>query len=961
MRRPAGAATARVAPAADVASSPRCGSPLHDSTRVPSKNSPNILYKRSYTAGAEGVRDGGTSSKNSTNILYKRSASHDSTLKTSMSIVHLQRATEPGRWTARDWYESNMAMSCRRFIRGRFFSFLTLICLFNALFLYDAFIVLQVPSNTELDIVLTAVFAVFLYEFVGLVLTDSTYPLGFFFWMDLIGTLSMLFDISYMLGSDATVPETVRDSSASDNVILVRAARAAKLGARAGRLSRVLKILRFMPFLYVRQTDQRKVKMATVITNQLNTVLAQRVAFLTISIVVMMPVFNLFAYPERDYSFTTWAELLAKNVKEVMESSGSPDGQAVIARLLSELQRFSDFYGEKQYGPYRVCYGQVLPGTDVFDCQPLQLAGQVLALPMDSSFQHPKRQASVREVSSDSFQAFYDMSLVEAQEATANMASLVLVITVMLGFGLLMSNSIAVVALTPLERMLGVVRGHCKQIFRFAAGIQNDTPDDDDDDEDNEFLLLEEVFKKLAAIASLSTLNHEPQVNSNMKEEDVIKLNWMQGTTSAVPPQHGGASALVGPRPRNSMTMLAVGTMASADNNPTDADERSPSRSPNRCSRTQSKDGNFMMDCIPPDVLVSLDSPDCDVLEWGKELKLGACGFIIMYKGFSSWWVGENVDGEKLRKFLGVLEKAYEPNHFHSFSHGVDVLYSVSRYMHLIDAGNFVSEVSEYLLLVAAVAHDVGHLGLNNQFLMESSHELALKYNDSSPMEMMHCSKLFHIVKNQECNIFCNFDKDLYKEVRKGIIAAILHTDMIKHNDMVKELGLLYQMNSDTFDKLSPGSVVNESQQNVQTTLNALLHCADISNAMKPWELCRRWADMVLDEFFAQGDKERELGMPVQFLNDRTKVSRPNSQVGFIEFVIAPLCEVCVQLFPQLDGLADNLGRNICKWNETWQAEANPDQAERDKVNARTQKVSLRCRALLRSKAGMLGAEQSPR
>jgi len=389
-------------------------------------------------------------------------------------------------WSWQGWYESSTAVSCRRFIRGKFFSLLTIICLFNALFLYDAFIVLQVPSNTELDIVLTTVFAVFLYEFVGLVLTDSTYPLGFFFWMDLIGTLSMLFDISYMLGSDATVPETVRDSSASDNVILVRAARAAKLGARAGRLSRVLKILRFMPFLYVRQTDQRKVKMATVITNQLNTVLAQRVAFLTISIVVMMPVFNLFAYPERDYSFTTWAELLAKNVKEVMESSGSPDGQAVIARLLSELQRFSDFYGEKQYGPYRVCYGQVLPGTDVFDCQPLQLAGQVLALPMDSSFQHPKRQASVREVSSDSFQAFYDMSLVEAQEATANMASLVLVITVMLGFGLLMSNSIAVVALTPLERMLGVVRGHCKQIFRFAAGIQNDTPDDDDDDEDEE-------------------------------------------------------------------------------------------------------------------------------------------------------------------------------------------------------------------------------------------------------------------------------------------------------------------------------------------------------------------------------------------------------------------------------------------------------------------------------------------
>jgi hypothetical protein len=902
---------------------------------------------------AEGTRADGTGSKNSSNVLYKRSASYDSTLKTSLGVGHIRRTGEPGKWTHRDWYESHMVVSCRKFIRGKFFSILTILCLICALFLYDAFIVLQVPSNTELDVVLTAVFAVFLYEFVGLVVTDQSYPASFFFWMDLIGTLSMLFDISYLLGSDATVPEKVRDSSASDNVILVRAARAAKLGARAGRLSRVLKILRFMPFLYVRQTDQRKVKMASVITNQLNTVLAQRVAFLTISIVVMMPVFNLFAYPERDYSFTTWADLLAKNVKEVMVSSGgtpvSAAEQSIFNRMMSELQRFSDFYKEKYYGPYKVCYGEVISGTDDFECQP------DLELTISSLFTHPRRPASVREVSSDNFQAFYDMSTVEAQEAWANMASIVLVVTVMLGFGLLMSNSIAVVALTPLERMLGVVRGHCKQIFRFAAGIQNDDFNDEDE-EDNEFQLLEEVVKKLAAIASLSTLNHEPQVNSNMKEEDVIKLNWMQGATSAVPPQHGGT--LVGPRGRNSMTMLPAASMDVNGINSMEMDERSPSRSPNRWSRAQSKDGIPMMESVPPDVIVSLDSQSCDVLEWGKELKLGACGFIIMYRGFNSWWVGENVNSDKLRKFLCAVEKGYEPKPFHNFSHGVDVLYSVSRYMQLIDAGNFISEVSEYLLLVAAVAHDVGHLGLNNQFLMESSHELALKYNDSSPMEMMHCSRLFHIVKDPECNIFLDFDKDLHKEVRKGIIAAILHTDMTKHNDMVKELGLLYQMNSDVFDNLRPGSVVNESQQNAQTTLNALLHFADISNSTKPWELCRRWADMVLDEFFAQGDKERELGMPVQFLNDRTKVSRPNSQVGFIEFVIAPLCEVFVQLFPQLDGLADNLGHNICKWNDTWQAEAKPDQAEIDKVNARTQKVSQRCQALLRNKPGL---EHSPR
>jgi thiol-disulfide isomerase/thioredoxin len=333
-------------------------------------------------------------------------------------------------------------------------------------------------------------------------------------------------------------------------------------------------------------------------------------------------------------------------------------------------------------------------------------------------------------------------------------------------------------------------------------------------------------------------------------------------------------------------------------------------------------------------------------LDWGKELQLGVCGYIITHTASCADWVCINVESQTLFKFISAVEQGYPPNPFHNFSHGVDVLYSVARFLQLIGAGGFLSEVTLYTLLIAALAHDVGHLGVNNQFLMETSHELAIKYNDRSPMEMMHCSKLFHIVRDPSCDIFNKIDKNQYKEMRKHIIDGILHTDMTQHAPMVKDLGLLYQMNSDSFDRLNPGSVVSDdSPHTVQTVMNALLHCADISNPMKPWELCQRYADMVLDEFFAQGDKERELGVPVQFLNDRAKVNRPNSQVGFIEFVIAPMCEVCVQLFPQLGGLADNLGQNIKKWSDMWQAESSPEQAEIDKVNARVQKVVLRCKA----------------
>lgn len=32
--------------------------------------------------------------------------------------------------------------------------------------------------------------------------------------------------------------------------------------------------------------------------------------------------------------------------------------------------------------------------------------------------------------------------------------------------------------------------------------------------------------------------------------------------------------------------------------------------------------------------------------------------------------------------------------------------------------------------------------GVNNQFLVETTHEVAVKYNDRSPLENMHCATL---------------------------------------------------------------------------------------------------------------------------------------------------------------------------------------------------------------------------
>ena len=53
--------------------------------------------------------------------------------------------------------------------------------------------------------------------------------------------------------------------------------------------------------------------------------------------------------------------------------------------------------------------------------------------------------------------------------------------------------------------------------------------------------------------------------------------------------------------------------------------------------------------------------------------------------------------------------------------------------------------------------------------------------------------------------------------------------------------------------------------------------------------MAARWSLRVLEEFFNQGDREKEEGLPVTPLCDRLTTSLPASQINFLEFIVAPL------------------------------------------------------------------------
>lgn len=576
-------------------------------------------------------------------------------------------------------------------------------------------------------------------------------------------------------------------------------------------------------------------------------------------------------------------------------------------------------YDSFSYGPFHVCYGD-LSSSGTFECR-----NDLLNLNYTSKFSTPQRKASIREYSQEAIQVSFNLVVPKQEESAAGMGLLCFVVLVMCIFGLLMSQSISQVALLPLERMLSVVRQRCQQIFKYTTDLKDEEESEDEDDDDqeleqsSEFMLLEKVVKKLAAIAHLSSVAGEPEVKDNMTENEIMTLNWLQGASVA-----NGRKMIEGEDEKS--TSMAIPT-------------------------PRGKEGlSAITGKTPANTLEELNTPDFNALSQTVELKIAIGTYVVWVHEGCLAWVRDNVPENTLFKFMTAVEAKYpSENPFHNFSHGLDVLYNVSRFCRLANLQSTFTETSQFWLLIAASGHDLGHLGVNNQFLVETTHEVAVKYNDRSPLENLHCAMLFQITNSSpDTNVFANVDKDTYKEMRKGIIAAILHTDMVKHNEMIKELSLLYQMNSDALDSLKADGVVKSSAATTQTLMNALLHCADIGNPMKPWDLCYELAHLCLDEFFAQGDVEKERGIPVQVLNDREKVNRPNSQVGFIEFVICPMAESICNIFPQLDNLAHHLGINVQNWLQLWIDEASPPEEQTSKVSERVRRVVLRLKAVTR-------------
>ena len=213
--------------------------------------------------------------------------------------------------------------------------------------------------------------------------------------------------------------------------------------------------------------------------------------------------------------------------------------------------------------------------------------------------------------------------------------------------------------------------------------------------------------------------------------------------------------------------------------------------------------------------------------------------------------------------------------------------------------------------------------GTTNNFHVMAGSEIALMYNDRAVLENFHLSTAFQVMRKEDCNIASNLSNDEYKEFRSLVIEMVLATGTFR----------AFQSFQDSALSVRPGRLIlsfspchplrfpadmNSHFQQIKTirallslphsnlieekpkVLSLILHCCDISHPSKDWALHSQWTGLLIEEFFQQGDEERKRGLPYTPLCDRNTTLVPESQIGFIDFIVSPSMEVCGDLLDRI-------------------------------------------------------------
>ncbi|PHJ23575.1 3 5 -cyclic nucleotide phosphodiesterase domain-containing protein, partial [Cystoisospora suis] len=276
-----------------------------------------------------------------------------------------------------------------------------------------------------------------------------------------------------------------------------------------------------------------------------------------------------------------------------------------------------------------------------------------------------------------------------------------------------------------------------------------------------------------------------------------------------------------------------------------------------------------------------------DLSHQSSQMALMATGFGLRSRFLSQYEPLLHIRSLTWRNFLREVSERYRRNPYHNEQHGAAVAHMMVFLLRSCQVWNMYRPVQKLSIIVAALVHDVGHFGVNNNFVVNSGHPLAITYNDRSVLENFHSALAFRLMnfRSGDCNIAEALSFEERKELRRSIIELVLETDIFFHFEFVTRFRMRRQVSP--FFKLlaeKPAQPVadignqlrssvssrsrtginedtDEDSKDLFALAKASIRGADIGHAALEWRQHYLYTKAVQTEFFNQAQWGNHYGL----------------------------------------------------------------------------------------------------
>eukprot|EP00930_Biecheleria_cincta_P064261 TRINITY_DN49823_c0_g1_i1.p1 TRINITY_DN49823_c0_g1~~TRINITY_DN49823_c0_g1_i1.p1 ORF type:complete len:523 (-),score=93.19 TRINITY_DN49823_c0_g1_i1:108-1676(-) len=273
----------------------------------------------------------------------------------------------------------------------------------------------------------------------------------------------------------------------------------------------------------------------------------------------------------------------------------------------------------------------------------------------------------------------------------------------------------------------------------------------------------------------------------------------------------------------------------------------------------------------------------------------------------------------KVLAYLTAVEDGYKQTPYHNKLHAAEVTWVSYFFWSSLSSqaafAGYFTEVDLLVLVLASAIHDLGHPAVNNDFMVKTKSDLAIRYHETAVLENFHVASAFELMKEHGVPLLeHNLPSPPTASLRKRVVDMVLATDMAVHKSLVEEMERAVRQ--------------NQSRQEIDKILleKNLVHLADIGHPLRPVAQHQDWAKRVTEEFFAQGDREKDLGFsPIALFDRKEAPPLPKGQIGFLNFVVWPAWKpIAVLMGPAADEPEQCFKKNLEVWTSQLEQAAEP-------------------------------------